>query len=53
MTDKPNPGSDEARERGCTCPVMDNAHGNGYMGMKDVFVYNMDCPMHGKEKTND
>lgn len=24
---KPNPGSDEARELGCKCPVMDNNRG--------------------------
>ena len=25
--DTPNPGSREAIEQGCTCPVMDDAHG--------------------------
>lgn len=25
----PNPGSDEAVERGCTCPVIDNHYGSG------------------------
>ena len=27
-----NPGSDEAIAAGCTCPVIDNGHGRGYMG---------------------
>lgn len=46
MNKTPNPGSDEARKLGCTCPVLDNGHGRGYMGMKDVFVYNMECEVH-------
>ena len=53
--DRPNPGSTEAIAIGCTCPVMDNAHGRGYMGgMKDehgntLFVYALDCPVHGRD----
>ena len=27
--DKPSPGSDEAVEKGCRCPVMDNCRGRG------------------------
>jgi len=27
MSDTPNPGSDKALARGCTCAVLDNAHG--------------------------
>ena len=52
----PNPGSDEAIAQGCTCPVMDNGHGKGYMGgVKDedgnvVFVMNCDCPLHGAKE---
>ena len=49
MTDKPNPGSKEAIEKGCTCPVLDNGHGKGYMGQKDVFVFNAECPLHNNE----
>lgn len=43
------PGSDEAREMGCTCPVLDNAHGRGRGGDGEKFgwVVNGDCPMHG------
>lgn len=53
---KHNPGSDEAIAAGCKCPVLDNAHGRGYLGgVKDergqtVYVYNFDCPVHAKEK---
>jgi hypothetical protein len=45
----PNPGSDEALDAGCTCPVLDNAHGKGYMGGVfggTVFVYMEGCPVH-------
>lgn len=48
----PNPGSQEAIARGCTCPVMDNSYGRGYMnGARDrdghtIFVYTMGCPVH-------
>ncbi len=43
----PNPGSDEAIERSCVCPVLDNGHGRGWMGQEDVFVINERCPLHG------
>ena len=42
----PNPGSEEAQEAGCTCPVMDNEYGKGYMGMEDTFIYSTACPLH-------
>ena len=42
------PGSDEAIKMGCTCPVLDNAHGNGARGDPDLFWINKDCPIHGK-----
>lgn len=33
MTDHPpNPGSPESIAAGCICPVLDNAHGRGWMG---------------------
>jgi len=46
MTDKPNPGSREAIAAGCTCPVLDNAHGKGYMGVAGTYVYRLGCPVH-------
>lgn len=42
-----NPGSDEAIEAGCECPIMDNGHGQGYMGQKGIFVMIECCPIHG------
>lgn len=54
MKDKPNPGSDEAIKMGCTCPVLDNAHGGGdsVFGYTDndgnpCFWINAKCPIHG------
>lgn len=43
----PNPGSDEAIKMGCTCPVLDNAHGNGARGDPNFWI-SEDCPIHGK-----
>jgi hypothetical protein len=48
----PNPGSDQALMLACTCPVLDNGHGRGYMGgVQDetgatLFVYTHGCPLH-------
>ena len=42
----PNPGSEEAIEAGCICPVLDNEHGRGYMGDPNAFVYTKGCPVH-------
>lgn len=43
----PNPGTPEARDAGCTCPVMDNHYGRGYQGRPNVFVYTANCTLHG------
>lgn len=42
----PNPGSDEAAWRGCSCARIDNHHGKGYRGMPGVFAYTTGCPLH-------
>jgi hypothetical protein len=44
----PNPGSDEAIEMGCTCPVLDNGHGKGSMYGEGLFWMTKGCPVHGK-----
>lgn len=44
------PGSDVAIRFGCTCPVLDNAHGKGYMGVPGQFVMTASCPLHGELK---
>ena len=51
MTD-PTPGSPVAVERGCICPVLDNAHGQGIpmtpVGDRPVrhFWITAECPVH-------
>lgn len=40
------PGSDKAVTAGCTCPVMDNAHGRGATGTTGEFYINEKCPIH-------
>lgn len=48
----PTPGSREAVKLGCTCPVLDNAHGQGRrLGKATVFWTQDDCPVdHWNEK---
>ncbi len=48
------PGSDKAIKAGCTCPVLDNAHGRGAWGTHDkpnsekMFWISGDCPLHAE-----
>ena len=48
----PNPGSKEARDLGCKCPVIDNGYGIGILGGimmngKPQFYFDSECPIHG------
>ena len=48
-----NPGSKEAVEAGCLCPIIDNNKGIGAYMRADgqpVWWYNGDCPIHGEAK---
>jgi hypothetical protein len=51
---KPNPGSDEAIEQGCKCPVMDNRNGRGFPISSNegelliAFWMSRECPIHGQ-----
>jgi len=53
MTEWPQgaPGSDEAQENGCCCPVLDNGHGKGYYGNGEQYGWVMaaGCPLHNEE----
>lgn len=40
-----NPGSKEAVDKGCLCPILDNHHGKG-LG-NGMFWRNQKCPLHG------
>jgi len=42
----PNPGSEEAIQKGCTCPVLDNDYGQG----EGPFWVTAGCPIHDKKK---
>lgn len=49
---QPNPGSKEAQEVGCTCPVIDNHYGrdeNIGFGKGNYWI-SEDCPIHSKIK---
>jgi len=49
----PAPGSPEALNAGCVCPVMDNSFGRGaYLGQVagkrcTLYITNAGCPLHG------
>lgn len=42
------PGSFEAREKGCSCPVIDNHYGKGYRGDYQSYIMSDDCKIHGR-----
>lgn len=45
------PGSHDAVEAGCTCPVLDNHHGHGFvMGGERAYWIAENCPLHGAKK---
>lgn len=44
---KPNPGTQEAQDKNCICPVIDNHYGKGRGDGN--FIYSMDCPLHTAE----
>jgi hypothetical protein len=49
MSGVPNPGSDEAHAKGCTCPRMDNGRGRGAYIREDgrpEFWITEGCPIH-------
>jgi hypothetical protein len=52
-----NPGSTEALQLGCKCPVMDNQYGEGSGYYSDdgtpAFWNNAECPLHGIKELKD
>jgi len=44
----PNPGSQEAQDMGCSCPVIDNSYGSGMDGKHELWVFDPGCPVHGR-----
>lgn len=50
----PNPGSQAAIDKGCTCPVIDNHYGRGFtLNGETVFWINENCPIHGAKGAED
>lgn len=48
----PNPGSEEALNDGCVCPVIDNHYGKGFSYENDDtphFWYTGGCPVHNPD----
>ena len=59
---EPNPGTQEAIDAGCQCPVLDNRHGRGfyaaegrgfYAAEDGVFCYTEGCPIHWPAKEDE
>lgn len=48
----PNPGSHDAYEIGCRCPIIDNNYGRGYLGVPSNFWISENCPLHGKKEAS-
>ena len=47
------PGSPEAVENGCECPIIDNGYGKGaYKDPKGnpVYWFSKECPLHGESE---
>ena len=40
------PGSNEAVDQGCICPQIDNAYGQGIMGLGKAYYIVSGCPLH-------
>lgn len=52
--DPPNAGSGEALKAGCTCPVLDNRHGEGVpTSTGPAFIWSSTCPLHGLHRIAD
>jgi hypothetical protein len=54
MTDQliiPNPGSDEARQEGCTCPhrTTEMIEGMSFDGISGFWI-TLGCPLHAPDK---
>ncbi len=45
------PASKEAIKLGCTCPVLDNSRGQGYMKL-GMYWANDSCPVHNMSLIN-
>lgn len=54
MRDPMAPGGDDAVAQGCSCPRLDNGHGDvGLAEDRGGWVVFVDCPLHGEKALND
>ena len=53
MSDVPLPGSKDALELGCICPVMDNHYGDPKHARKFGSWQMQDCPVHNPAHTKE
>jgi len=51
--DGPAPGSLDAINNGCLCPVQGNAHGKGWALVPGCYWITEGCPVHDREETTD
>jgi hypothetical protein len=49
----PNPGSAEAKDMGCLCPVLDNNHGAYPPWADGGWWVNEGCPLHDRTAIED
>ena len=49
IKDQPNPGSDEAVDGGCLCPVTKYNKPHYTQGGGNVFWASAECPIHGSK----
>ena len=49
MSETPNPGSREAIDLGCVCPVLDNNHGRQSPWGDGNWWVVLGCPVHAPE----
>lgn len=54
MSQIPNPGSPEALDQGCQCPVSDNHHGQGMPYPSGLAWWiSAECPLHTPQLKRD
>lgn len=46
FSETPNPGSPDAIDQGCWCPVYENRRGLGLEGRDGIYAYVAGCPIH-------
>jgi hypothetical protein len=53
VNEQPNPGSEEAVRKGCTCAVLDNNHGRFAPRPPNDWWITSGCPLHGAKRRSE